>query len=80
MSGYSREHPDEPELTVDEIEERAERRRELRQRLREAPQQTLDEIRSESERHQVEDLLRAETEDGTDWHDYVGGDRDDRDE
>lgn len=65
MSRFSRENPDHPDLTVDEIEERAERRREMREHLAAAPEQTPDQIRSESERAEVEALLRAETESGS---------------
>lgn len=65
MSAHSRQHPDEPELTVDEIEERAEGRAEFLRNLGAAREQTEAEARSESERHQHEDLLRAETESGS---------------
>ncbi len=76
MSG-AREYPDDPEYyTLDEIEERAEARREMHGLLAAAPDQTQEELATELDKLTVEDLLRAEIEHESSDQDETGEEAD----
>lgn len=87
MSASSREYPDDYEQRTEDLFDRADDRAYTRAQI--AAADTADagseeQRRSESERLADEDLRRAEVESGSewgdDWHDFVGTDREGRDE
>lgn len=78
MSRHSHENPDEPEFDIDDVLDRTAARAIDRKLIAQADEaekaKSAEQRRSESEQRHHEELLRAETESGSDW------DREDEDQ